>query len=561
MPPLSRLTITTTSDLREPQAQLRRWVEANGGRWVAKPVKGITHLVCSKEAWKKKNEIVTKAQEYGAQVVSYDWLEDSLHKKRKLAERKYLWDTVTKERRTRKKIARLGPVHDRMRFEKGAKIAELDIGSGESMAREDGGVQAGGFRSCVEALRERKRRREEKGVDGISCDLAISSEGAEEKTDRPKEKSNHNATHKPDEYPDKQTNGSCVSAIDNRDPSPPDPSCTSPQRMLPTPPPTTTNIAPPPPAPKAERLADNYHLYIDSTGFEYDVRLHRTNLRLNRISLYTLRLFESNTTPHTYCTFIRYKPPPPEAFSLIPLGTSGLPKSAKDRPALTQEPRTTPEETSHKPTSPAIEVTTPPDPSLPPPSHAPYRTLLVPLNSEYSTAFAAFTDAFRGLTFVAWELRHCVDVREMQKKAAKETAKEPFVYTLPIPPRAIGVVPALPVVAKDAGKDKEVHGLAAKMGLPGMDVGIGEGMVGSDVIREAAREREREREERDAEKRRRKNGAKGLVQVRGRVGASAGRGSLGMSGAVGQRVRGAVGGPVRKIKGMSTFRQVYGQQL
>lgn len=45
-------------------------------------------------------------------VVSYDWLEDSLHKGRKVAERKYIWKQVRAERRKQKLMKKLGPQAD-----------------------------------------------------------------------------------------------------------------------------------------------------------------------------------------------------------------------------------------------------------------------------------------------------------------------------------------------------------------------------------------------------------------------------------------------------------------
>ena len=57
------------------------------------------------------------------------------------------------------------------------------------------------------------------------------------------------------------------------------------------------------------RLKDNHHTYLDATGFEYDLTLVRTNLLLNSFATYRLRLYESNTIPHTYCTYIQYAPP------------------------------------------------------------------------------------------------------------------------------------------------------------------------------------------------------------------------------------------------------------
>ena len=51
---LSKLTISCSGDAGHKPEQLKKWVENNGGRWVPMPTKGITHLICSKEHWKRE---------------------------------------------------------------------------------------------------------------------------------------------------------------------------------------------------------------------------------------------------------------------------------------------------------------------------------------------------------------------------------------------------------------------------------------------------------------------------------------------------------------------------
>ena len=48
---------------------------------------------------------------------------------------------------------------------------------------------------------------------------------------------------------------------------------------------------------------------MDPTGFIYDLEFVRCNPILNTFARYDLRLYESNTVPHMYCTFVRYTPP------------------------------------------------------------------------------------------------------------------------------------------------------------------------------------------------------------------------------------------------------------
>jgi hypothetical protein len=55
---LKNLVITSVGDhgAGKGNEQLKRWVEANGGRWQPRVSKNITHVICSKEAWKKNAE-------------------------------------------------------------------------------------------------------------------------------------------------------------------------------------------------------------------------------------------------------------------------------------------------------------------------------------------------------------------------------------------------------------------------------------------------------------------------------------------------------------------------
>lgn len=125
MPCLKDLYITATPDLPYPPTQLRKWVEANGGRWLPTVNKNTTHLICSKDAWKRakhaptsdasaKNDLVGKAKEVeGCYIVSYDWLEDCLHKKRRLSEKRYAWGRREKVRRRERRMGRVEGVWDR----------------------------------------------------------------------------------------------------------------------------------------------------------------------------------------------------------------------------------------------------------------------------------------------------------------------------------------------------------------------------------------------------------------------------------------------------------------
>jgi len=57
---------------------------------------------------------VQQAKNLDVFIVSYDWLEDSLMKKRRLKETKYTWEVLRKQRRTKKELKRLAPRGDGM---------------------------------------------------------------------------------------------------------------------------------------------------------------------------------------------------------------------------------------------------------------------------------------------------------------------------------------------------------------------------------------------------------------------------------------------------------------
>ncbi|KAF2865165.1 hypothetical protein BDV95DRAFT_263607 [Massariosphaeria phaeospora] len=344
---LKKLIITASGDVGPGRGneQIRKWVDANGGKWVSKIQKGVTHLICSKENWKKEVDAVQLAIDLGAHVVSYDWLEDSLQGRRKLAEKKYTWSEVSKVRRKTKEIKRLSTKADSMKFQKGCDQARKDTGS------------------------------------------------------------------------------------------------------------------------------DLYHTYLDNTGFEYNITLIRMNLFCNTSARYNLRLFESNTKPHVYCTFIRYSPPGgtewPSASGVpvVPgqIGRSLLNGAGTGNDATVQgnteneqehgsAQGSTENEQEHGPEQPAMHsalaraiASIAPQPTTPPADQS-YRTLLTPLGSPFDTAFASFRHAFHTLTLLAWHERFDTDaLKTLQKSRARTLNLEPFVYKRPDPGLPIGLMPAIPI--------------------------------------------------------------------------------------------------------------------
>ena len=57
---LKNLIISATPDVGYKPDQLKKWIEANSGVWMSKIGRDtkirVTHLICSKAAWKKGDE-------------------------------------------------------------------------------------------------------------------------------------------------------------------------------------------------------------------------------------------------------------------------------------------------------------------------------------------------------------------------------------------------------------------------------------------------------------------------------------------------------------------------
>ncbi|KAK3209694.1 hypothetical protein GRF29_44g378388 [Pseudopithomyces chartarum] len=256
---LKGLTIALAGDIKDSSTppksisleQLKRWIHANGGTYAARVTERTTHLVASKEAFKRGIEPVQAARLLPTPIpiVTFAWLEDSLHKRRRLVERKY--------------------------------------------------------------------------------------------TNPPP--ASTNATPPPSTSP--------LSSIPNLLPT------------FPSPPPTSQ-----PSNPANAKLQDLYHIYIDATGFEYKLLLLRHHHQHNTFARYDLRLYESHSLPHVYCTLVRYTPPalPPSLPSSLPtLPSSTTPTTQHPLPTSTTPPQHSPPPvrtgtSSHPPP--------PPSPLLSPPS-------------------------------------------------------------------------------------------------------------------------------------------------------------------------------------------------
>ncbi|KAF2652754.1 hypothetical protein K491DRAFT_718611 [Lophiostoma macrostomum CBS 122681] len=544
---LKNLVIAATNDVGYKPDQLKKWVEANSGIWVPRVGRGvkITHLVCGQSAWKAKDDAVQKAQASGAYIVTFDWLEDSLQARRKLAERTYLWEKVVHEKKKTKERKKIAKLADTNKFRKGSQKAIEDIGSGESATPSRGSsLKPGGFfASSMEALKEARLKRELKEKEKTASYASSSTKGDD----------NKRSAMEVDEYADKEkpaVKGDLVfkgSGEKSVSPAPPTlapaslptpPRSTSASKPSPDPPTSSTSTCtsqPPCPAPavqvpeaKPAKLTDNYHLYLDATGFEYSIMLVRTNLHHNNHAMYSLRIYESNTKPHTYCTFVRYAPPKEAPAPM--LMKNGI-------PILLPASSTTPLKSEENATPKKQPTTTNPDMPTAPPANKPYRALLTPLDADFSTAFRVFRHAFRDMTLLSWEERVYADVKNRQKAYATLCKIEPYTYRGPALGLPAGNVPAIPLqsgsIGKGSGKnaldsimrDKDDGYIRGSLGLPGVDIGLSPGgSIGNLVHREAEAARKAKEEEEERERIKAMNQRNGGLKAKASSAAAQGSG-------------------------------------
>jgi hypothetical protein len=134
--------------------------------------------------------------------------------------------------------------------------------------------------------------------------------------------------------------------------------------------------------PVAVRFSDLYHIYTDITKFEYDIVLVRIEMSTNTNFRYHLRLYETHTSPHEYCTVLRFVQP-------------GL-QSTKQ--------------------------------------------YIAHMGSSYENAFRAFRSAFHQKTLLKWEERFMPELVKLEGRKGEGDGL-PFVYRLPERGMPMGVVP------------------------------------------------------------------------------------------------------------------------
>ncbi|KAF2005777.1 hypothetical protein P154DRAFT_616187 [Amniculicola lignicola CBS 123094] len=440
--PFTSLTITAIGDFGSsaPPSKLRQWVEKNGGIWAPKLSREVTHLILGEKEYKGNIEGAKKAQEAGIWVVSYDWLEDSLQKRRRLAEKWYTWEYLREKKKKGREMKRLGRLADAKNFNKGCEIAREETGSGMSKRKPSSARKVSSpaitlgtsFKSSLAELKERREKR---------AQSATASTTQCNDTASPKSTKTGTKTIPADISTESQQ------------------------------------------GPKTEKLTDNYHIYRDHCGLDYNVLLIRTNLSANKTTTYNIRLFESNTVPHMYCTFIRYTPPAITEDPPNPNTTSNVPNDTATPSSSDTTPNLPP---CQHPSFLRLKALISPHPK---PDH-PFRTLLTLPPSPFETAFATFRAAFRDLTLLPWELRISPSARYHQIALAKTLNVEPFVYRRPVVGMPVGVLYEMENNGWGKGEREEwpwtgTGYVRGRLGLPGMEEGLSRsGGIGLAVFKE-----------------------------------------------------------------------------
>ncbi|KKY24146.1 putative brct domain-containing protein [Phaeomoniella chlamydospora] len=131
----SKVVLCHTGDFGERNEKIRKWVEYHGGKVEHRLSPETTHLVASEKAWKKGHDLVRKAtKQSSVDIVTFDWLEDSLHTKSATPKsvRKYLWSKIDKagEQRTlAQAFAKAEKVKKRLsQFDKDCEQLARDLG-------------------------------------------------------------------------------------------------------------------------------------------------------------------------------------------------------------------------------------------------------------------------------------------------------------------------------------------------------------------------------------------------------------------------------------------------
>lgn len=125
---LKDVRICLVGRFKHTHTDIKKWIEAGGGTVQTTVGKDTTHVVVSSDAWKKKISPESKDAKFGhVHIISYDWLENSMHASAKRAEKQYLWQTLEAKQHKKESLKLKGTATKAKLAEKAAQKAATDV--------------------------------------------------------------------------------------------------------------------------------------------------------------------------------------------------------------------------------------------------------------------------------------------------------------------------------------------------------------------------------------------------------------------------------------------------
>jgi hypothetical protein len=225
MPPkLKNAAICFSGTFEAPVANLQKWTEANGGTFDRKVTPSTTHLVVTEANWRARVPEVNTALANGIKVIDYEWFDDKLRATGRVTENKYLWTTIDAERLKQEAKEARAAERERKRAEKEKEKKKKDA---ERINYADAFMQH-------------------------TNEVAhISDEGSSEEEDEGSSEENEGSSEKDSSA--KQRSG------------------------------LTEQFAKGAKQAREDLSSDDHHIYMDSTGFVYDIVVTKASVELARL--------------------------------------------------------------------------------------------------------------------------------------------------------------------------------------------------------------------------------------------------------------------------------------
>ncbi|OJJ49922.1 hypothetical protein ASPZODRAFT_22632 [Penicilliopsis zonata CBS 506.65] len=142
--PFSQITASSVGSFGDNGDKIPQWIRANGGFYSRDISEGTTHLIATKEAFKRNVEAVQQAKQHKVKIVSYEWLEDSLLSKSRRPKREgpYLLEKILKMTEKKKRAGKVAKAKKAKRAAMKRQGAMANADDLESFVEECLGVKA-----------------------------------------------------------------------------------------------------------------------------------------------------------------------------------------------------------------------------------------------------------------------------------------------------------------------------------------------------------------------------------------------------------------------------------